>query len=598
MRRRGLLEGIGGALGMGGGLPSRAAGPVERHRPGDPGWPSREAWDALNREVGGRLLPLGNPLAPCLAAPSGAECAALLRQLRNPFFLGDHPGLTQTSGWAEAWRSAPSAYAVAAREAADVAAAVDFARRHRLRLVVKGGGHSYQGTSNAADSLLVWTRAMNAVTLHEGFVAQGCAARAQPVPAVSVGAGAIWLQVYDAVVTRAGRYVQGGGCTTVGVAGLVQSGGFGSFSKAYGLAAGSLLEAELVTADGTLRIANACTEPELFWGLKGGGGGSLGVVTRLTLRTHALPALFGGVFGSIRAGSEAAFRRLIGSFMAFYADALCNPHWGETVRFGRDNSLSISMVSQGLGQAEAEAAWRPFLDWVAAAPGDYAMPAPLRFLALPARRMWDAGWLRQNARELLAADDRPGAPAGLFFWAGDAGQVGQFLHGYESAWLPAALLLPAAQQRLGDALFAATRHWPVALHFNKGLAGGNAEAIAAARDTAMNPAVLDAFALAIIGAAGPPAFSGMPGQPDPAAARGQAAAVRAALGELRKVAPGTGSYVAESSYFEIDWQDAHWGANYARLLAVKRRWDPDGLFFAHHGVGSEGWSADGFRRLP
>ena len=76
---------------------------------------------------------------------------------------------------------------------------------------------------------------------------------------------------------------------TVGVAGLIQSGGFGSFSKAYGMAAAGLIEAEVVTADGAVRIANACTNPDLFWGLKGGGGGSLGVVTQLTLRTRDLP---------------------------------------------------------------------------------------------------------------------------------------------------------------------------------------------------------------------------------------------------------------------------------------------------------------------
>ena len=101
-----------------------------------------------------------------------------------------------------------------------------------------------------------------------------------PQPAVTIEAGAIWGKVYNAVTAKAGRYVQGGGCMTVGVAGLIQSGGFGSFSKAYGMAAAGLLEAEIVTADGAVRIANACTNPDLFWGLKGGGGGSLGVVTR------------------------------------------------------------------------------------------------------------------------------------------------------------------------------------------------------------------------------------------------------------------------------------------------------------------------------
>src|SRR6185437_3249252 len=137
---------------------------------------------------------------------------------------------------------------------------INFARDHRLRLVTRGGGHSYQGTSNAADSLLIWTRAMNQVVLHDAFVARGCIT-ADAVPAVSIGAGAIWMPVYDAVTTQAGRYVQGGGCATVGVAGLIQSGGFGSFSKHFGLAAAGLIEAEIVTADGRVRIANACTYP-------------------------------------------------------------------------------------------------------------------------------------------------------------------------------------------------------------------------------------------------------------------------------------------------------------------------------------------------
>ena len=132
---------------------------------------------------------------------------------------------------------------------------------------------------------------------------------------------------YDAVA-KAGRYVQGGGCTTVGVAGLIQSGGFGTFSKRYGMAAAGLIEAEVVTADGTVRIANACTNPDLFWGLKGGGGGSLGMVTRLTLSTHELPQFFGAVFATVQAKSDAAYRRLIQRFIAFYREQPVQPALG------------------------------------------------------------------------------------------------------------------------------------------------------------------------------------------------------------------------------------------------------------------------------
>jgi FAD/FMN-containing dehydrogenase len=574
------------------------SGPPHRVRPNDPAWPSAASWDRLNRDVGGRLITVQSPLAECQAAPGSPACAEVVRRLKNPYYLGDQPGLTQTSGWVDGWTSAPSVYAVAARETADVVAAVNFARTNHLRLVVKGGGHSYQGTSSAPDSLLIWTRAMSRITLHEAFVGTGCAGTRAPQPAVTVDAGAIWMPVYEAVTTQAGRYVQGGGCTTVGVAGLIQSGGFGSFSKAYGLAAAGLLEAEVVTADGAVRTANACTHPDLFWGVKGGGGGSLGVVTRLTLRTRELPDQFGAVFGTIRATSDGAFRRLLARLIAFYRDRLFNPHWGEQLVFGRGNTVRIAMVCQGLDRPSAERIWHPFLDWVTRSPQDFTIEQPLTILDAPARRFWDAAFLRQNVPGLVVADDRPGSPAGNVFWATNQAEAGQFLHGYRSAWLPATLLEPGQQARLAEALFASTRHWGVSWHFNKGLAGAPPDAIAAARDTAMNPAVLDAFALAISASAGPPAYPGIPGPgPDLTAARRQGQEVGRAMDELLTVAPGAGSYVAESDFFESAWQQAFWGPNYPRLAAVKRTYDPAGLFVVHHGVGSEAWSADGLTRV-
>jgi FAD/FMN-containing dehydrogenase len=603
MHRRSLLERAAVTIPFLSGLatwlrsPARASGAAHRVRPGEPAWPAAATWERLGRQVGGRLIRVESPLAACMEAPASAACAEVFKALRNPYYLGDEVALTQSLGWVDAWTSRPSVYAVAAESTADVVAAVDFAREHNLRLVVKGGGHSYQGTSNAADSLLIWTRRMSRITLHDAFVAAGCGGRDAPQPAVSVEAGAIWGHVYDAVTTQAGRYVQGGGCMTVGVAGLIQSGGFGSFSKAYGMAAASLLEAEIVTADGAVRTVNACADPDLFWAIKGGGGGSLGVVTRLTLRTHGLPAFFGAAFMTVKATSDAAYRRLIGRIVGFYRERLFNPHWGEQIAFRPGNVLALAMVFQGLDQQQAETIWRPFLDWLAAAPQDFSMESAPWIAAVPARRFWDPEFLK-GIPGLVLADDRPGAPAGNVFWAGNLNETGQFLHGYQSAWLPAALLQPDRQEALADALFAASRHWGVALHVNKGLAGAPAAAIAAARDTAMNPAVLDAFALVISGAQQPPAYPGMAGhEPDRSAARRHAQAIDRAMSELRALLPSAGSYVSESDFFEPAWQEAFWGSNYQRLRAVKDSYDPDGLFFVHHGVGSEDWSADGFTRL-
>ena len=556
-------------------------------RPGDSDWPSPETWETLSQQVHGRLIRVESPLEVCRADPAGEACAELFRSLKNPYFIGDHPALTQTSGWLDAWTSSPSEYAVAAEETADVVAAVNFARENRVRLVVKGGGHSYLGTSNAPDSLLVWTRRMNAIEIHDAFVPQGCEGRVDPQPAVRVGAGAIWMHVYQAVTPGAGRYVQGGGCATVGVSGLVQSGGFGSFSKRFGLAAAGLLEAEVVTADGSVRIANACSNPDLFWALKGGGGGSFGVVTRLTLRTRELPETFGVVFGKIRARSDDAYRALLARFLAHYRDRLMNPHWGETVRFEDDNTLGLSMLHQGLDREEAEAAWRPFLDWIAGLPDDYEWEEPITIVAFPARGFWDPAFFQAAAPDAVLTDDRPGAPAENIYWATNRGEAGMFLHAYRSAWMPASLLSDDRLPALADALFAASRRWTTSLHFNKGLAGAPPDEIQAARDTAMNPAVLEAFALAIIAGEGSPAFEGIAGhEPDPV--RGQRAAdrINAAMAELLKVAPDAGSYVSESDWFERDWQRSYWGANYPRLAEIKRTYDPAGLFFVHNGVGT------------
>jgi FAD/FMN-containing dehydrogenase len=595
MQRRNLLK-LGLALPLSLAVPARLAArvmsPFERVRPGDRYWPTPAQWDELKAAVGGNLLEPQALFAPCVADAGSAACAYVSQNLRNPFYIGDQPGGTQVSGWLDAWTPAASAYAVRARNAQDVARAVSFARTHNLRVVVKGGAHSYLGTSNAPDSLLIWMRALNEVHLYDDFVGAGCAGKMAPTPAVSLGAGCMWIDAYSAVTTRAGRYVQGGGCASVGVAGLIQSGGFGSFSKGFGNAAAGLIEAEVVTADGQVRIVNACQDPDLLWALKGGGGGTFGVVTRLTLRTHALPQFLGGAGGTVQAKSDAAFRTLIARFIAHYAERLANPHWGEQFAVKPDNSLEISMVQQGLSREEARAVWQPFFEWVKTS-ADLKVTDELGAGGHRAQSWWEI-----QGNPGMIPDKRPGASPDHGYWQGDQDQVGAFLHGYDSLWLPAALLEPASQPRLVEALFAASRHQKVGMHCNKGLAFAARDAIAASLDTAMNPAVTEAFALAIIADGERPSYPGEPRPPmDLEAARRDARAIDAATAELRKIAPLAGSYLSESNFFNERWQQDYFGAHYPRLKAIKKHYDPEGLFIVHHGVGSEDWSADGFTRL-
>jgi FAD/FMN-containing dehydrogenase len=564
-----------------------------RVRPTDPSWPDVASWAKLRERVGGNLIEVHSLFGACESTPNGADCLNALENIHNPFYIGDQPGGTQVCGWFDAWRPAPSSFAVKARNAADVASAINFARINNLRLVVKGTGHSYLGTSSAPDSLLIWTRGMNSVTLHDSFVGQGCESKVAPVPAVSAEAGAVWIDLYTAVTTNSGRYVQGGGCTDVGVAGLVQSGGFGSFSRRFGTAASGLLEAEVVTADGTIRIANACTNSDLYWALKGGGGGSWGVITRVTLRTHELPKFMGSAWGKVKARSDEAFRRLIARFVSFYADHLFNPTWGEQVHFHSDNTFEISMCSQGLDRESAQAVWKPFFDWITASPDDYTVTDAFGASGHEARHWWDT-----ERNPSMTLDTRVGAPKHHGWWKGDQDQVGIFLNGYDSVWLPARLLHLDAGRRLSEALFAASRHKEIELHINKGLAGATPDMVAATLNTATNPAVTEAFALAIIADGQKGAYPGEPRSSiDLEAARKDAHAIDLAAAELRRIAPNAGSYVSESNFFNRNWQRDYWGKNYSRLQAIKKKYDPDGLFFVHHGVGSEDWSADGFTRL-
>ena len=110
--------------------------------------------------------------------------------------------------------------------------------------------------------------------------------------------------------------------------------------------------------------------------------------------------------------------------------------------------------------------------------------------------MWNP-FLLKLAPGVVIADDREGAPSDNIFWSANLNEAGAVWYAYQSAWLPASLLDADRRESLADALFEAAKHRGVALHVNKGLAGATAEAIAAAKDTAINPAVIDAFALAI-----------------------------------------------------------------------------------------------------
>lgn len=211
--------------------------------------PSPADWRSLDRAI------TGDVLLPGSTAYAGAK------QLFNPRFDTAHP-----------------AAVVRVANAHDVSTALRFARRHRVALTPRSGGHSYVGDSTGTGQMVIDVRHLRSV-------------RYSPATGIAgVGAGTNLYAVHAALAAH-DRTIPTGSCPTVGAAGLTLGGGLGADSRAHGLTSDRLRSVTLVLADGSVVTADATRSPDLYWTARGGGGGNFGVVTELAYATHPSGAM-------------------------------------------------------------------------------------------------------------------------------------------------------------------------------------------------------------------------------------------------------------------------------------------------------------------
>jgi hypothetical protein len=270
---------------------------------------------ALNQSLGGRVHRVEPFALPCFSDFEGELverdeelCAERQANYKDPIYRMEIPGAymyEQTAICAsdpesleqclldendptnaDAWTgrscrlgNLPSWY-IQIMSANDVVEAFNYARNTGGKLSIKNSGHTYVEDSSQKDSLLLWTRGLQHLSRDTQFIPQGCSADDAHPPAdtITTGAGVSCGEVYEYAHSEEVNIICGYS-PTVGISGgWVQGAGHSVLTNVYGLGVDRVLQFTIVTPDGSVRIANRCQNTDLFWALRGGGGGTYGVV--------------------------------------------------------------------------------------------------------------------------------------------------------------------------------------------------------------------------------------------------------------------------------------------------------------------------------
>ncbi|KAI8937694.1 hypothetical protein NX059_005395 [Plenodomus lindquistii] len=554
----------------GSGAGRRRAAPSWKTFPGDAAWPKKHVWDLFNALLGGALIPTKPIASSCYDTKWGnkdtATCADVTANFTNPLFhhadptsnmwpifqgrtcmpRNDTMGKTCTLG-------AYPEYAIKVTNVAQIQLAINFVRATNMRLVIKNTGHCYLGKSTGAGALSLWTHNMKGIDFLPDYKGPGYSG-----PALKIAAGVTVREVYEAA-DKYGVTVTGAVSWSVGYAGgMITGGGQNPLAGIYGMAADHVVAFQVVTADGRFTTVSEVSNPDLFWALRGGGGGTFAVVTSVIVRAHPKLKVVTAQFtlNATTIGEE-AFWLATKKFYDVFLD------WADAGLYsffimGNKPAPFLNMrplFAPNHTQESYNKVVAPFFDFLTA--NNISLSAPHTSIAHTS--FYDAYQATWGANSFPIGLDNS-LPANriiprvnfkekynqTFTLIKEHVMAGKHLLGYHKT--------PVKYGNTNNAVSPAWRECAMFMvtSSNKALDHSTPEALAIAnKDLQEN--ILQPWR------------------------------------DITPVEEGGGTYLNEASVEEPDWQESFYGGYYGRLSEIKRKWDPKDVFYATTAVGSERW---------
>lgn len=533
---------------------------------------SQDIWSTLNQSVHGRLH-AASPLAlPCFSRYNGqpvafdpAACSAIQKNytsalFRTDFFNGymntqdeicssvagdgcllDTRDPTDPIAYSNVscnQGSVPNRY-IDVREPNDAIQAFKFAKKNGVKLSIKNSGCANSGRNSLKGSLGLWVRNLKSITYEPKFIPEGCDKTSATQMSVTVGAGVNNVELLRYSSAHNFTYV-GAYSDVVGVSGgFVQGGGESVLSPTYGLAADRVMQYKVVTSDGVLRTANACQNQDLFWALRGGGGGTFGVVLESTQKVEEL---FNVTVANV------TFPRKPTNYLPFI-DLVINgtARWAREGWGGNINPGSLVTITPRLSLSEANQSLKNVTDFALSQNGTAVLES-LTFYDFYRKYVSSAPPSIGNAHVLCTRL----IPLNMFQTAPGRATMLSFLRSYAennsyAYIIPVGpVLYPHVSNSTSYTPAWRTSYWLLGLH--------------------------------------PPEWSW---NSTVAEKKRVVEMTEKITRSLEDLTPGSGTHFNEADPWTKDWQYAFWGENYESLMEIKHKYDPDRLLNCWRCVGFE-----------